>query len=324
MILSSWQSKKENCMKLSTRGQHILTHVLAIVSIALFSSALISFLAPRWETFSIPLQLACTLGVGALAYSIAVAFCCSHWGQYLHAPCLMLAAVTIPWGIRVIWTHMLYDVGGFRVDFTPLNIRDMPFSITISSVMLVLCGIAWYRCQTTASLVGVIVYTHGLFFKIIDYLQVAQYVGQYITEAHFTEYLNFVISIVYFIIGHALEQHYHVLAWTLRFVAPLFITLYLCIFGGWYLAHDYICPLFWRILWPLFSTTLVALGLKRHDNALLISGMISLIAFIFVAGWEYGHQTLGVPLLLCLLGFIFLALSYAVITLKRFTESPPH
>lgn len=305
-------------MQLSVRAQHIVTHVLVILSVVLLSTAFFVYVQPRWGGLGAPLRLVLTLGVGLALYGIAVFFYRNQWGRYFHVPLLIIASIAIPNGIQV--AYRMRDLQ--PLEGIPLNLMVATeytygaLQLIVSGIMFTLFLAAWYWCDSIIALVGLILYGTGLYFNLIRYFEVGRYLSPYIAPGSFQEYVVLSVFLGYVLISYLLERRSRRLSFCVRLVGLLGISFWLYNRGNWFgWSEDH--PLFsvWRVAWPFFGAACVTWGIKRHDNALLIGGMVSLIAFIFTVAWKYGREALGVPLLLTLLGVVFLALSYGVIRL---------
>ncbi len=274
---------------LLTRGLYILGAAIALIGIIIFVGQI-------WDTLSSFGRVSITLGLGVLVATLgSILLLKGHAQKSLGSIFHLIGGVLVPLGTVVLLREAGFD--------TPLF-----FTLSFSALFVVYAFLSYVHKNTI-----LIFFTIAL-GTITAYLALATIFDQrsavFFEDAEYFSYLTMILGVSYLILAH-----------TYRAVWGTHLTNLLFFFGsiGFFLASFFqvFDSIFWQFIYfaLVFGGLYVAVYLKTRI-VLLISTLFLLVHISYVTG-EYFADSIGWPIALVILGFVFIALGYGSITLSN-------
>lgn len=263
----------------------ILNRLFAYIGSIFLFSGLALFTEMLWPNAGFAGQLILTLGVGFSAFLIAIGLDRKQYWEMAITPLVLMAALWQTAGIATILQE--YSTGGDRA----YGIAYMSF------VMLIQQGFAFMATRITALAFTSIFFGVSLFTVVFDLLDIP------------LELIGIVMGISLLCIGLSLEKSRNFA------IAPLILL------GGSiaFLAatFDIVHRTAFEILYLGATIAMIVFSANIRSRTLLIVGSIATFGFISYYTGKHFADALSWPLLLMLLGILFICTGYVAVKINN-------
>lgn len=272
-----------------------VTKMLYVLGIAIIVIGIVFFVAQIWEDIGSFSRILVTLGLGLCITAIGSVLLMQRHEENIGPVFHAIGGMLIPGGAVVT----LYELGD---DFTSL----WPIAITFGAIFV------FYLILNTAHKHAVLT-----FFAIANgtaflYLLVGAMLGDsyYYDPYNLYAYLTMIVGASYILLAHASRDTWN---------KPLVRVLYF--FGITGLLGAAFSQVFDSAMWELLYFPLVICGLflsvHLRSRSVLVMSTLFLIAHLSYITSEYFADSIGWPISLVILGFIFIGLGYTSITINK-------
>ena len=273
---------------------YYVTKMLYVLGAVVVVLGLMTFIAQIWDDLSSSMRIIITLGMGLLATTVGLLLLKSKPDHSIGGVFLFIGGMVIPAGIIVI------------LEETKIGL-DTVWPVTISFGVLfifyVLLNYAYRHVVLTLfSIINGTIFTYLLTGALIDG-QIDEYQDIYI-------YLTMILGVSYIQLSRTFAQNY-----SRRLTTPL------CFFG----ILGFLGAAFYQVLenevWHLFYFALIAgclwTAVRLKSRTILgVSTLFLKIHITYITN-EYFADSVGWPITLVVLGFMFIGLGYASISINK-------
>jgi len=276
-----------------------VTKMLYVLGAAIVIIGIVIFVAQIWDDIGSLGRIVVTLGLGLLIAAIGSMLLKQKPEDNLGAIFHFIGGMLIPGGAIVT----LYEL---EVDFVSLWPVAITFGV-IFAFYLLLNAIHKHPVLTFFAI------ANGTAF--IYLLVEAMFEGPYYRHEDLNAYLTMVIGASYLFLAHAFRD-----GWNKELLGVLYF------FGSGGFLSAAFSQVFGSTPWQLFYFLIVLGGLflsvYMKSSSILMMSTLFLIAHVSYITSEHFADSLGWPISLVILGFVFIGLGYASVTInKRYIKS---
>ncbi len=296
--LSSWLqlSPVNSTSQVSKKSNFSINKILYVIGAIIVIIGLAFFVSQIWEDIGSVGHIAVTLGMGALLTGIGSMLLIQkpedHIGSVFH----LIGGVLVPGGALVLLNE-------FHVDLDNL----WPVAMTFAVVSLVYLALSLFHKNAIVTFFAIANATVCVYVALTAILQDMQY---YYSFDEIYAYLTMIVGISYLLLSRAFRGGP---------IGKLSDTLTFFGTSGFFGAA--FSRVFDSGIWQLLFFVLVALGLflavRWKDRTILAVSTLALIGHITYITTEYFADSVGWPILLVLLGFLFIGLGYGSVALSK-------
>ncbi len=276
-------------------GSHFsVAKMLYVLGATIVAVGVLFFVSQIWEDIGSVGRIAVTLGLGLLLTGVGSMLLKSKPGDSIGSVFHCIGGVLIP--------------GGAMVTLSELSVESAslwPVAITFGVIFafyLVLNSVHKTPVLTFFSIANGTAFTYLVVESIIE--------GPAYTHEDLYAYLTMAIGGSYLLLAHEFRK-----GWNSRLVGPLHF------FGSTGILGAAYSQIFDSIPWQMFYVFVVIGGLllavHKKSRSILVMSTLFLIGYVTYITSEYFADSIGWPISLVLLGFIFIGLGYASITINK-------
>lgn len=272
-----------------------ITRLLYSIGGVVACLGVVALYAQIWDDLSTAMRIVSTLGLGLVFAGVGSHFLLNTeqkmFGAVMHA----LGGVVIPTGVVVT----LIELG-----------NGDPSALTFAGIFgclaLFYLALTWLLKHPVLTFFTLANATGFVYTMLTHLLRDATYT----TEETLWAYTTLVLGISYLLLTFNFKKNWN---------EPLTGLLYL--FGSNFILWGGFFLIFKQVLWE-FGYVLVPLGMmygaiKLQSKTIMFSSTVALIAYISYLTGEYFANSIGWPISLVFLGFVFIALGYWSVRLTK-------
>ena len=271
-----------------------VTKMLYVLGAAIVIVGIVIFIAQIWDDIGSFGHIAVTLGLGLLIAAIGSMLLKQKPEDNIGAIFHFISGMLIPGG-AITTLHEL------EVDFVSLWPFATVFGV-IFAFYLLLNVIHKHPVLTFFTIANGTAFIYLLVGAMVD--------GTYYHHDDLYAYLTMVIGISYLFLAHAFRD-----GWNKKLLGALYF------FGSGGLLGAAFSQVSDSALWQLFYFLIVLIGLflsvYMKSRSILVMSTLFLIAHVSYITSEYFADSLGWPISLVILGFVFIGLGYASVTINN-------
>lgn len=274
-----------------------LNKILYLLGAAIAVVGIFIFIAQIWDDIGSFGRISTTLGLGLLLALLGSSLLKSKPEENIGTVFHIIGGLLIPGGAMVTLSELKVE-----------TVSMWPLASTFGFIMvfyLLLNYVHKHPVLTFFAIFNGTVFLHLLLQAVTGY---PDYLFEYNIDI-FT-YLTMLIGVSYLLLAHAFRD-----SWNQKLIVPLNFFGSLGILGaGFSQALDY---KLWEWLFFLMLFGGVALAVYFRSRTILLMSTIFLIAHVSYITSEYFADSLGWPISLVLLGFVFIGLGYLSVKINQ-------
>lgn len=268
--------------------------MLYILGATIVVIGIIFFVSQVWDDIGSVGRISVTLGLGLLMTATGSVLLKSKPGDNIGTVFHCMGGMLVPGGAVVTLSELSVDTAS-----------PWPIAITFGAISV------FYALLNTVHKTAVLTFFTIANSTAFIYLTVEAILdGPYYRYEDTYAYLTMVIGISYLLLAHAFRN-----GWNAKLIGVLHF------FGVTGFLGAAFSQVFDSVLWQMFYVLLVIGGLLlavlTKSRSILIMSTIFLIVHVSYITSEYFADSIGWPISLVLLGFIFIGLGYASITINK-------
>ncbi len=289
------QSVSENVPKnLKDSASFSMTKMLYVLGVIIVVIGIIIFFYQIWDDIGSLVRISVTLGLGLLFTVIGSVLLKQKPDDNIGSVFHLIGGLLIPGGAMVAISEL-------NIDTTSL----WPVTLTFGAIFvfyLILNFIHKSAVLTFFSIVNGTAFIYLLVESIID--------GPFYRHDDLYAYLTMVVGASYILLAHAFRG-----GWNKKLVGVL------CFFGSAGFLGAAFSQVFDSVFWQMiyFLVVIGSLFLSAHlkSRAILVVGTLFLLAHVSYITGKYFADSMGWPISLVILGFIFIGLGYISININK-------
>lgn len=270
------------------------TKMLYILGAAIVVVGIVAFVSQIWDDIGSFGRITVTLGFGFLMAAIGSVLLKSKPDEYIGTIFHGIGGILIPGGAMVTLSEL-------RVDSVSLWPVAITFGI-IFAFYLVLNSVHKNPILTFFAIANGTVFAYLLVEAIID--------GPFYRHEDLYAYLTMVIGISYLLLAHAFRD-----GWNEKLIGVLYFFGITGFLGAAF--SQIFDSVSWQMLYGILVTGCLALSVYMRSRSILVMSTLFLIAYISYITGEYFADSIGWPISLVMLGFVFIGLGYASVTINK-------
>lgn len=270
-----------------TKMLYVLGAVIVIVGV-------IIFIAQIWDDIGSFGRISVTLGLGILIAALGSVLMKQKPGDNIGAVFHCIGGVLIPGGAVVTLSEL-------DVDFVSL----WPVAITFGAIFafyVLLNAIQKHAMLTFFAIANGTAFIYLLVGAIVE--------GPFYRHEDLYAYLTMVIGASYLLLAHAFRQ-----GWNRELIGVLYFLGITGFLGAAFSRVFNSEP--WQLLYFLIVFGGLFLSVYMRSRSILMMSTLFLIAHVSYITSKYFADSLGWPISLVILGFLFIGLGYASITINK-------
>ncbi|MDP3996807.1 MAG: hypothetical protein Q8P86_03905 [bacterium] len=285
------EASGEGTKKLSTFS---VTKMLYVLGAAIVIIGIVIFVAQIWEDVGSFGRIAVTLGLGLLFTAIGSVLLNQKPDDNIGPIFHFIGGMLIPSGVLVT----LHELGIGFVSLWPVTIT---FGV-IFAFYLLLNSVHKHPVLTFFAIANGTAFIYLIVEAIVE--------GPSYMHEDLYAYLTMVVGASYLLLAHSFRE-----SWNKNLIGVL------CFFGsGGFLAAAFsqvFNSLPWQLLYFLIVLCGLFLSVYMKSRIVLIMSTLFLIAHVSYITGEYFADSLGWPISLVMLGFVFIGLGYASVAINK-------
>jgi len=271
-----------------------ITKMLYVLGAAIVVVGIIIFVSQIWEDIGSFGRIVVTLGLGMLVTAIGSTLLKNkpndNIGNAFHA----IGGLLIPGGALVTLSELSNEV-----------VSMWPVAITFGVIFIVYLSLNSVHKSPVLTLFAIVNGTASVYFAVGAILD-----QQYYSYQNVYEYITMIIGLSYLLLAYAFRD-----GWNKPLIGILNFFGIIGFLGAAFLQ------VFDSGLWQLFYFIIVlggvALSVYLKSRSILIISTLFLVAHISYITGEYFADSLGWPISLVFLGFVFIGLGYASVSINK-------
>ena len=285
------QENKEGAKKFS---HFSVTNMLYVLGAAIVIIGIVFFTAQIWHDIGSIGRISVTLGLGFLITAIGSVLLKQKPGDYIGPIFHFIGGMLVPGGAIVTLSEL-----------SPKSITLWPVTITFGAIFafyLLLNFAHKHAVLTFFAIANGTAFIYLLVEAIID--------GPYYKHDDLYAYLTMVIGASYLLLAYAFRN-----GWNKKLIGALYF-FGIAGFLGAAFSRVFDSGL-WEMLYFLIVLGCLFLSVYMKSRIILVISTLFLIAHVSYITSEYFANSLGWPISLVILGFVFIGLGYASITINK-------
>ena len=287
-------TQKEDGKDIKKFSHFSITKILYILGAAIVVIGVIIFIVQVWEDIGSFSRILITLGLGLLITAIGSVLLKQKREDNIGMIFHFIGGLLIPGG-AIVTLHE------FNVEIVSL----WPFAITFGVIFafyLLLNTIHKHAILTFFTIANGTAFIYLLFGAMIDDLLYRQ--------QDLYAYLTMIIGVSYLLLGYAFRD-----GWNKKLIEVLYFLGIIGVLGAAF--SQVFDSAFWESLYLFIVLGGLFLSVYMKSRIILVMSTLFLVAYISYITSEYFADSLGWPISLIILGFIFIGLGYASITINK-------
>ena len=271
-----------------------ITKMMYVLGAAIVVIGIVIFVSQIWNDIGSSGRTLVTLGLGFLLAAIGSMLLKSKPGDNIGSVFHFIGGMLVPGGALVT----LFEFGVNPVSLWPVTIV---FGI-IFIFYLLLNHVHKNAILTFFAIANGTVFVYLFIESIID--------GPFYQHEDLFVYLTMVIGICYLLLGYAFRD-----GWNKKLVGLLYFVGITGLLGAAFTRV--FSSGIWEILYFVLIVGALFLSVFVRNRSILVMSTIFLIAHVMYITAEYFAHSLGWPISLVILGFVFVGLGYASININK-------
>jgi hypothetical protein len=271
-----------------------VTKILYILGAAIVIIGIVIFTAQIWDDIGSFGRILVTLGLGFLLTAIGSMLMKQKSREHIGPVFFFIGGVLIPGGAMVTLSEMSTGV-----------VSLWPIAITFGAIFLFY--LLLNRVHKNAVLTFFAIANGTAFVYILVEAIVA---GQAHQHADLYAYLTMAVGSSYLFLAHSFRE-----GWNNKLIALLYFFGSAGIFGAAF--SQVFDTVLWELVYPILVMGGLFLSAYMRSRAILVTSTFSLLAYVTYITSEYFADSLGWPISLVVLGFVFIGLGYASISFNK-------
>lgn len=266
------------------RSSSILSRLFVYIGSILAFAGICIFIGMQWDQFTSGARIAVTLGTGFAVFLFALVAIDHPKYDRSATPLLLMAALFQPTGIFV----MLHE-------YSPEN-EPLHSVLFMSTVMLIQQGAIFCQLKRTTLAFTSIFFGCSFFITAMELLEIDE-------------------NLISLIIGTSLMC----ISWALNNSPHRAISAFWYLIGSIALlipAFDLLQDTPFEVLYLGLTALMIYISTAAHSRTLLLTGTLSMLAYISYFTYEHFSDTLGWPLVLIICGAAFMAIGSIAIRIN--------
>jgi hypothetical protein len=270
------------------------TKMLYILGAAIVVIGIVIFFYQIWDDIGTPLRILVTLGLGFLITAIGSMLLKTKPTDVIGSVFHVIGGLLIPGGAMV----MLYELDVIQATAWPITI-----TFGIISLFYYLLNIVHKNVVLTFfAIANTTAFIYLFVQSVLD--------NSLYTNENLYAYLTMAIGLSYLLLSHSFKE-----GWNKN------LTGILCFFGITGFLGAAFSQVFDSSVWQMIYFILMALGfylsILMKSRSILVMSTIFLIAHVSYITDEYFADSLGWPISLVILGFVFIGLGYTSFAINK-------
>lgn len=287
--ITQGENKEEN-----SSTHFSVTKMLYVLGAAIVVIGVLIFVAQLWDDIGSFGRIVVTLGLGFLLTAIGSLLLKNKPEENIGTVFHFIGGMLIPGGAIVTLSEL-------NVDFNTLWSVAVTFGV-IFAFYLLLNVVHKNAVLTFFAIANGTAFVYLLVEAIVD--------GPFYRHEDLYAYLTMVVGISYLLLAHAFRD-----GWNQKLIGALYF------FGITGFLGAAFSQVFDSAMWQMFYFLLVIGGLSlavyMRSRAILVMSTLFLIVHVSYITGKYFADSLGWPISLVVLGFVFIGLGYASITINK-------
>jgi len=271
-----------------------VTKMLYVLGAAIVVIGIVIFISQIWDDIGSFARILVTLGLGFLITAIGSILLKSKPEDNIGTVFHFIGGLLIPGGAMVT----LYEL---NMDFVALWSVAITFGI-IFAFYLLLNSVHKNAILTFFAIVNGTAFVYLVVEAIID--------GSFYRHEDLYAYLTMVIGASYLLLGHAFRD-----GWNKKLIGVLYFFGITGFLGAAFSQVFYSVP--WQMLYFLIVIGGLFLAVYVRNRSILVMSTLFLIAHVSYITSEYFADSLGWPISLVILGFVFIGLGYISVNINK-------
>lgn len=271
-----------------------VTKMLYILGAAIVIIGIVIFVAQIWDDIASFGRIAITLGLGLLITAIGSMLLKQKPEDYVGPIFHFIGGILIPGGAMVT----LYEL---NVDFTSL----WPTTITFGAIFVFYLLLNFYHRHPVLTFFAIANGTAFIYLLVESLIE-----GPFYKHNDIYAYLTMAIGASYLFLSHAFES-----SWNKKLIGALYFFGITGILAAAFSQVFDSIP--WQIAYVLIVLGGLFLSVYMKSRVILVMSTIFLIAYVSYITGEYFANSLGWPISLVILGFVFIGLGYSSLTINK-------
>lgn len=300
-----------------------LTEILYYIGAAVVFIGIVILVRENWQTLSMTVKIAVTLGAAIVAYVLGVLCSLDGKTKGLAPAFFVIFGLVAPVGLAIVFNN-----GGYYLS-TP---AVQSFISAILCTACLVSGFAFSKkdssknssVETVFTLFSIIFGT-WLFFAFTNFINISGIFfsstfgfdgGPLWSDVAFIEYRVLAVGFIYCLLGDSFSEASRFPLSAPSPLSPLSGPLYgfgilaflgsALALGGWFPSAN----LYWETAFPFLIFCVLFLSVYLKSKSFLTFGSIFLVAFIFKITSEYFSRNIGWPLTLVVAGLALMAVGW--------------
>lgn len=287
--------------------KEMLLSVFCHVGALIVYIGLVLFLGQHWHSLSHSLRFIDTLGSAIVAYFLGIFLSRYAKTEALGSSLSLMAALFFPVGISVFYHRHHLDTVNF---FSGMSLHHL---MMISAVSFSIYFISFLMIRKNVYLIFSIIFATWFSWNVWnDFIRVPLAMG---ADGYYLVFLG----LIYILLASLFSRRPNraVLSGTLYGFGILFFLS-----GGFFeyvnaLSHAHNLLFLWQFIYPVMLFIALFLSVHLNRKVFLVFGVLFLIAYILSFAERCFLNSLGLPLLLVLIGLGVIVVSALVILIQR-------
>jgi len=272
-----------------------VSQILSIIGSIIIFLGISTLIYQHFNMLSYSMKILATLGLGIITYLIGTLLHKFSKLSHISTAFFLIALLTIPIGLWVIFDHLGLDINNFDTQSIFLNI------------LLIIAVLSYFCFRTNLFMLATIIFGAYFFFSITDYL----------IPLHtniFSQYQILIVGLIYILLGNIFTRNQHAalsgFLYGLGSIAFLGSALAL---SGWKPHQN----LGWELAFPFLAFGTIFSSIPLKSKSLLVFGSIFLMMYIVKISHEYFSGSLGWPFTLVIIGFVLIGISGLFLWMRK-------
>lgn len=271
-----------------------VTKMLYVLGVAIVVIGIVIFVSQIWDDIGSFGRIAVTLGLGFLITAIGSMLLKSKPDQNIGTVFHFIGGMLIPGGAVVTLSEL-------NVDFVSLWPVAITFGV-IFAFYLLLNSVHKNAILTFFAIANGTAFVYLLVEAIVD--------GPFYRHEDLYAYLTMVIGASYLLLAHAFRD-----GWNKKLIGVLYFFGITGFLGAAFSQVFDSVP--WQMLYFLIVIGGLFLAVYVRNRSILVMSTLFLIAHVSYITSEYFADSLGWPISLVILGFVFIGLGYVSININK-------
>jgi hypothetical protein len=300
-LLAAYEKGKTDVSNMSEAGffRIDLSSILYYLGGAIVFLGISIFIGKNWSALNPISRLLVTLGVGVIAYFLAVYFTTTRRFERISHAFYLIAALILPLGIYTIFDNAGLD---------PVSYQNQAINALVLAATFYF---SYWQFRKNVLLLFAILFSTWLYFDVVGWFYTTMMNSK---PEDFVTYSLLLAGIIYIATGYMLvNTGARVLTGFLYSFGIIGVLLAGICLTGWKPEQNH----YWEVIFPFMTFASFIMSIKLESRSFLVFGTIFIIAYILKMADEYYTGGPMGPLLLVIIGLLLIAIGYGAVRLNN-------